>query len=178
MRVLVVYGTMEGQTRKIGERIVERIREHGSDAQLFDSTSLPNDLDVGAYDAVVVAASVHQHRHQASVVHFVRANLEQLRAKPTTFVSVSLATVLEEDQPEAQEYVDQFLAETGWHPTETVLAAGALLYTEYDFFKRQIMKLIVWKGGGPTDASRDYEFTDWEALSVVSQVWWRIDLKA
>jgi menaquinone-dependent protoporphyrinogen oxidase len=27
------------------------------------------------------------------------------------------------------------------------------------------MKLIVRKGGGPTDASQDYEFTDWDALS-------------
>jgi len=61
--------------------------------------------------------------------------------------------------------VDQFQAETNWQPTETLLAAGALLYTEYDFFKRQLMKLIVWREGGPTDAGRDYEFTDWDALS-------------
>ncbi len=34
-----------------------------------------------------------------------------------------------------------------------------------DFFKRQIMKFIIRKGGGPTDASQDYEFTDWDALA-------------
>ena len=38
--------------------------------------------------------------------------------------------------------------------------ASALVYVQYDFFKRQVMKLIVWKGGGPTDATQDYEFTD------------------
>jgi menaquinone-dependent protoporphyrinogen oxidase len=146
MRVLIVYGTTEGQTRKISERIGERIRELGHDAALQDSASLPADLDVGAYDAVIAAASVHQHRFQASLAHFVKEHLEQLQAKP-------------------QGYVDQFLVETRWHPTRTELVAGALVYTRYDFFKRQIMKLIVRKGGGPTDASQDYEFTDWDALS-------------
>ena len=165
MNILVVYGTTEGQTRKIAERIVERIGEHGPSAELLDSISLPRDLDVGAYDAMIVAGSVHQHRHQASVVHFVSEHLKQLNTKPTAFVSVSLAAELEEDEREAQGYVDRFLAETGWRPTETVLVAGALRYTQYDFFKRQIMKLIVWKGGGPTDADRDYEFTDWDAVS-------------
>ena len=165
MKVLIIYGTVEGQTRKISERIVERIREIGHDAELHDSTSLPADLDVGAYDAVIAAASVHQHRYQSSLVHFVKEHLEQLQAKPTAFLSVSLSSVLEEDQHEDQGYVDQFLTETGWRPTRTELVAGALVYTQYDFFKCQIMKLIVWKGGGPTDASQDYEFTDWGALS-------------
>lgn len=165
MKVLIVYGTTEGQTRKISKRIVERIREVGHDAELDDSTSLPADLDVGAYDAVIVAASVHAYRYQSSLVHFVKEHREQLQAKPTAFLSVSLSSVLEEDQHEAQAYVDQFLTETSWRPTRTELVAGALVYTRYDFFKRQIMKLIVWKGGGPTDASQDYEFTDWDALS-------------
>lgn len=165
MKVLVVYGTTEGQTRKISERIAARVGEIGHDAQLIDSTSLPEDLDVDAYDAVILAASVHQHRHQASVVHFVKEHLEHLQKKPTAFLSVGLVLVIEEDQQEAQEYVDQFLAETGWQPTQTELVAGALVYTQYDFFKRQIMKFIVRKGGGPTDASHDYEFTDWNALS-------------
>lgn len=166
MRFLVVYGTTEGQTRKIAERIAERIGEHGPDTELLDSTALPADLDLAAYDALIIAGSVHQHRHQASLVHFVAENLKQLNAKATAFVSVSLSAVLEEDEREAQGYVDKFLAETGWRPSETYLVAGALLYTQYDFFKRQIMKLIVWKGGGPTEADRDYEFTDWDALSA------------
>lgn len=51
MKVLIVCGTTEGQTRKMSERIVVRIREIGHDAERHDSTSLPTDLDVGAYDA-------------------------------------------------------------------------------------------------------------------------------
>lgn len=165
MKVLIVYGTTEGQTRKISEWIAERIRRIGHDAEPHDSASLSADLDVGGYDAVIVAASVHQHSYQSSLVHFVKEHLAQLQVNPTAFLSVSLSSVLDEDQREAQGYVDQFLTETGWHPTQTELVAGALVYTQYDFFKRQIMKLILWKGGGPTDANQDYEFTDWDALS-------------
>lgn len=165
MRVLVVYGTTEGQTRKVAERIAERLHEHGPAAEVFDSTALPPDLQVDAYDAVIVAASVHQYRHQASVVHFVTANLAALSARPTAFISVSLAALAEDSRTEAQSYVDRFLEETGWQPTETLLVAGALLYTQYDFFKRMMMKFIVATHGGPTDSSEDYEFTDWDALS-------------
>ena len=165
MKFLIVYGTTEGQTRKISERIVEDIRERRHHAELHNSTSLPASLDISAYDAIIIAASVHQHRYQSSLVHFVKEHQEQLQAKPTAFLSVSLASVLEESEQEAQEYVDQFVTETGWQPTQTELVAGALVYTQYDFFKRQIMKLIVWRGGGPTNANQDYEFTDWDALS-------------
>lgn len=164
MKILIVYGTTEGQTRKISQWIAERVKEMGHDVELHDSTSLPAVLNIDTYDAVIVGASVHQHRYQSSLIHFVKEHLQLLQAKPSAFLSVSLASVLEEDRDEAQGYVDQFLMETGWRPTRTELVAGALIYTKYDFFKRQIMKLIVWKGGGPTDASQDYEFTDWDAL--------------
>ena len=167
MKFLVVYGSTEGQTRRIADGIATRIREHGPEAETVDSTSLPADLDLGGVGAVIVAASVHQHRHQPSVMHFVKDNLARLQAVPTAFVSVSLAVAMagEEGGREARSYVDRFLADTGWQPTEVHLAAGALLYTAYDFFKRQIMKFIVWKSGGPTETDQDYEFTDWAELS-------------
>lgn len=165
MKLLIIYGTTEGQTRKICQHIAGRISELGHDADLHDSTSLPSRLNISAYDAILVAASVHQGHYQTALRHFVKQQRLQLDTKPTAFVSVSLSSVREEDRDDAQGYVDQFLSETGWQPTRTELVAGALLYTHYDFFKRQIMKLTVSKGGGPTNASQDYEFTDWDALS-------------
>jgi menaquinone-dependent protoporphyrinogen oxidase len=42
--------------------------------------------------------------------------------------------------------------------------AGALPYTRYNFLVRFLMKRIARKAGGPTDTSRDYDFTDWAAL--------------
>ena len=37
----------------------------------------------------------------------------------------------------------------------------ALLYRQYNFFMRWVMKRIAAKAGGDTDTSRDYEYTDW-----------------
>ncbi|MCE3247433.1 MAG: protoporphyrinogen oxidase [Geminicoccaceae bacterium] len=42
--------------------------------------------------------------------------------------------------------------------------AGALRYSRYGFLKRLLMRLIVWREGGDTDDSRDYDYTDWDAV--------------
>ena len=38
--------------------------------------------------------------------------------------------------------------------------AGALQYLEYDFFTR----LMMHRGGHPTDTARDHDYTDWDAV--------------
>ncbi len=49
-------------------------------------------------------------------------------------------------------------------PHRILLVAGALKYLEYDFLKRMIMRMIAKKEGRDTDTTKDYEYTDWEAL--------------
>jgi menaquinone-dependent protoporphyrinogen oxidase len=66
---------------------------------------------------------------------------------------------------EAQGYVDAFLAETGWRPTQSLLVAGALKHDEYDYFKAQIVEHVVLKGRKVEEPARDHEFTDWAALA-------------
>ena len=165
MRVLIVYGTTEGQTRKIAERIAERVRELGYEAQLQDSSAISDNLQIDEFATIIVVASVHQHVHQEAVTAYAMAHRDQLNAKFTGFVSVSLSAALERDHLQAQTYVDRFVAETGWRPNRTLVMPGALRNTSYDYFKQQIVKYIVMKGSGPVDTEHDYEFTDWEALS-------------
>jgi menaquinone-dependent protoporphyrinogen oxidase len=45
-----------------------------------------------------------------------------------------------------------------------VVVAGALPYTRYNIVKRWIMRRIVAKAHGDTDTTRDYEYTDWQAV--------------
>src|SRR5512145_790743 len=94
MRALIVYGTTEGQTHKIAERIAARIRELGHEAQLHDSSALLDSLQIGAFEAIIIAASVHLQLHQETITGFAIAHPEQLKAKPTAFVSVSLSGLL------------------------------------------------------------------------------------
>ena len=165
MTVLIVYGTSEGQTRKIAEWTAEHARSRGHQVELHASTALPPVLDLKSYQAFIVAASVHQRSHQETITDFVLAHRELLNARPSAFISVSLSAALEETKAEAQQYVDEFLAVTGWRPGKTLLLGGALRLTEYDYFQEQIVKFIVMKRGGMTGEERDRDFTDWNALS-------------
>ena len=65
----------------------------------------------------------------------------------------------------AREYRERFLAATGWHPTIARSFAGGLAYTRYRPWIRWVMKRISRRTGLPTDTSRDYEFTDWQAVA-------------
>ena len=60
--------------------------------------------------------------------------------------------------------IDDFVAETNWHPTHIAAVAGALKFSRYNFVTRFIMKRIATSQGMPADTTRDYEFTDWTKL--------------
>ena len=168
MNILVVYGTIEGQTRKIASFMTDCLRDRSETVTFIDSTDLPKDLDVGSFDAVIAAGSVHNGRHQASLFQFVRDHREVLQAKPAAFVSVSLSMASDdkEDRLEAAACADGFLTATKWQPTVTHLVAGAIRYTQYDFFKSWMLKMIASTKGVSTDTSQDHEFTDWKDLEA------------
>lgn len=164
MNVLIVYGTTEGHTQKIAARIDARLREQGHTVETRNAETLGPSFDLGKFDAVIVGASVHQDRHQEPVSDFVTACREQMNSKPTAFISVSLSAVLDEARDEAQACVDRFMTSTGWKTHNVLLLGGAVRGSAYDYFQRQIVKFIVMKRGGLADMTRDYEFTDWNAL--------------
>ncbi len=161
MNVLIVYGMTDGQTRKVAEWTARHVRTLGHEVELRDSASLGSIADLVTFDAFIIAASVHQKRHQDTVI----THHELLNTRPSAFISVSLAAVLEDEKKEAQEYVDHFVSATGWQPRMTLLLGGALRFTEYDYFQEQIVKFIVMKRGGARSTGRDHEFTDWNALA-------------
>ena len=161
--VLVVYGTTEGQTRKIAEYIADNLKERGVEFDLVDSATASATLTQPVYVAAIACGSLHQHKFQGALVHFLRENKAWLDGIPTAFVSVSLAAALKDEQSRAElrEVVGAFYRETGWTPAITRHVAGALRYSQYDYFKRLIMKMIAKHQGGDTDTSRDHEYTDW-----------------
>ena len=162
--VLISFATTEGQTLKIAERISLQIRERGYEVYLYDTASLMDVPEVAAFDAIIVAASVHEEHHQDSAVNFAAAHLDQLICKPSAFVSVSLSAAMPNGQAEAQHYVDRFIAATGWSPAKALLLGGALRWSECDYFQRQVLKHILGKGDVNPGEDFTHEFTDWLAL--------------
>jgi menaquinone-dependent protoporphyrinogen oxidase len=165
---LVAYGTSEGQTARIAEVITDVLRDAGHAADAVDITALAGGVPEG-YGAVVVGASIHMGKHDKHVVQFARDNRDTLGRLPSAFFSVSLAA--HGDVEEAEGYVRQFQEDTGWRPDQIAMFGGALLYTHYGFLKRRMMKKIVsgQPGDFGVDTSRDYIYTEWDAVKTFAE---------
>jgi menaquinone-dependent protoporphyrinogen oxidase len=161
-RVLVLYGTTDGHTRRIAEAIADTMRLSGVEADVVRAGSA--DPHAPAYAGVIVAASVHAGGYQKTVQHWVRAHARELDELPTAFVSACLSVVNPSPKviADLDAIVTRFIKTTGWQPARIKHVAGALLYTRYNFFKRWLMKRIAASQGGDTDTTRDYVYTDWQ----------------
>jgi menaquinone-dependent protoporphyrinogen oxidase len=140
------------------------VRERGHEANVYDTASPMSVPEIDVFNAVIVAASVHEAHHQDSAVNFATAHRDQLARKSSAFVSVSLSAATAGGRAEAQQYVDRFIAATGWSPTKTLLLGGALRWSECDYFQREVLKHILLKGAIAPKEAVNYEFTDWAAL--------------
>jgi menaquinone-dependent protoporphyrinogen oxidase len=161
--ILVAYATTEGHTRKVAEFIAERLRIRGHRVDLVDVAGAAAGV-TAAYQAAFVGGSVHNHRHQSALLHFVKANRHWLDSLPVALFSVSLAAAGPDMDAriEAQRMADQLVDESGLKPVLTGCIAGALKYTQYDYFKRLIMRLIARQTGRSTGTAHDTEYTDWD----------------
>lgn len=162
-KILITYGTTEGQTEKIASFVRDMLRDLGHDVELHDVTTTGDAIPADCA-GVIVGASIHVGKHDKHVVDFVRRNQDALAGVASAFFSVSLAA--HGDTAEAEGYVDQFEEETGWRPDKVALFSGALLYTQYGFVKRHMMKKIASDKPGNlgTDLSRDYVYTEWDGV--------------
>lgn len=166
---LVVYASTHGHTAKFADRIARSMRAQGLEVDLRDVATAG--VQLGRYDVVVVGASLHKERHQRAIADWVRTRREALEQRPSLFFSVSLSAAEDSDEARVatQHCIDRFCAETGWTPGRTEPIAGCLQYREYDVFTRQLMRLLMRKMGHPTDASRDYDYTDWDAVDQLGR---------
>jgi menaquinone-dependent protoporphyrinogen oxidase len=162
-KILIAYGTTEGHTARIAEYLADAIRDRGHMAEAVD-LKRPRDGLLDGYDAVILGGSIHMGKHEECVRDFVLKNRMALERLPAAFFSVSLAA--HGDMANAQAYVENFEHETGWRPAHIGLFSGALLYRQYGFFQRLMMKKIVSSKPGSlsTDTSRDHEYTDWNQV--------------
>jgi menaquinone-dependent protoporphyrinogen oxidase len=164
MKLLIVYGTTEGHTRKIARFMEMVLNDAGHQVTIADASDEPPAPK--NYDAILIGGSLHMHKYQTSMTDYIIRHTAALNERPGAFFSVCLAVAsdLEEEHQEAKKIASDFLDQTGWKPLMTTQIAGALKYTEYDFFKRLIMKMISRREGRTTDTSKDHEYTDWSEV--------------
>ena len=161
--VLILHSSTEGQTARISEYIAGALKRQGLDARIASIRDAP---ELEGYAAVVVGASIHIGRYAPDLIDYLKQHSPRLGTLANAFFLVSL-TASQQDE-DSRKVVDGYLKmvvdDTGWQPNETVSFAGALRFSRYGFLKRQLMKWIARRNGLSTDASRDHELTDWNAV--------------
>jgi menaquinone-dependent protoporphyrinogen oxidase len=165
-RVLIIYGSEEGQTAKVAQHMAELFGSRHHAVDLVHGKQAPADLAIDSYDGVLVGASIHMGHHQKYMVDLVRRHRHELASKLSAFFTICLTAKSEapEDIAQVQQYLQDFMQATDWYPDQVAAFAGALLYTQYGMIKRFIMRSVSKKAGGDADTSRDYEYTDWESV--------------
>ena len=101
MKLLLIYGTTEGQTRKIARFVASHLARQGHRAHVVNAIDATAADDPREFDAVIVAASLHSGHYQSPVVHFVTTYLAAIAERPNAFLSVSLAA-MSDDEDDAQ----------------------------------------------------------------------------
>ncbi len=163
-KLLIIYGTTEGQTAKIVQYIEKRAIDSGWEVTAYNAIEFPPSPH--GFDLVILAGSVHMEKYQTASVHYATEHAQTLDKRMNAFVSVSMAAahLSDENKVEVQKWVDAFIEQTGWTPNTVKHTAGALKYVEYNWLKKIVMREIARSTGNSTDTSQDHEYTDWNRL--------------
>ncbi|MDA3858793.1 MAG: protoporphyrinogen oxidase [Roseovarius sp.] len=164
MEFLIIFETVEGQTLKIAEFIEQQIRAAGHGVQLFNAKDRLAPLSFVGIDKVVLAAPVHERRHPKNFEVLISASLDELKARQTLLISVSLKAAFLDGIEEARDYLIEMEMRTGFNPDKEVLAAGAVRTESYGYFESQIVQEVVLVGRNVDLVDGVREFTDWDEL--------------
>ncbi len=165
-KILALYSTIDGQTIKIMEQILQA---QEGEITLLDIDKHPQ-IDMRQYDKVLIGASIRYGNFRGNVLRFVNEHKKQLDQLPNAFFLVCLtARKLEKASPANNAYMAKFDRLSTWHPRLKGVFAGALLYSRYNWWQTLIIQLIMKITGGSTDTSQDLELTNWQQVKVFSQ---------
>lgn len=176
MKLLIVYATREGQTKKIAFRLAEHLKDSGAEVVVHDSR-LPFSLELRAFDHLVFGASMHAGGLEQEIREFIGRHQTEISARPRSFFLVLLSAATKDKAlrdawlRDAESKFKQQIPVV-FHHFEMV--AGALRYSKYPLPLKWVMRRIARQAGEGTDISKDYEYTDWDqvknfAKTIVSE---------
>lgn len=164
VRMLILYSTVDGHTRRICERIGELCAARDNAVTLCAVDEAPS-LERAGFDKIVIGASIRYGKHRKNVYAFIRRHRDLLDATPNAFFTVNIvARKAHKNRPETNPYLQKFLRQTGWRPHLAEVFAGKLDYPKYGWIDRQMIRLIMKITGGPTDPATVIDYTDWSAV--------------
>lgn len=168
--ILIIFSTSDGHTRKICQRLKSVIEERAHKATLKSIDDLLN-VDLNAFDKIVLGASIRYGKHSKRVYEFIDKHQQILDSKPNAFFSVNVvARKPNKNNPQTNPYLKKFLNQISWRPKELAVFAGKVDYPKYTFWERLMIRLIMLMTKGPTDPKSIVEFTDWNQVKNFGQL--------
>jgi len=163
MKILILYSSIDGQTKNISQKIQE-ILSFKNDVELLPIESSLS-LDLSSFSKIIIGASIRYGKHKPEVYNFIKINKQILNKTKNAFFSVNVvARKQEKNTPETNPYIKKFLKISNWEPDIMDVFAGKIDYPSYGFFDKYIIRLIMFVTKGPTNITKSYEFTDWEKV--------------
>ena len=135
MRTLIVYGTKYGAARVCAERIANELGREADVVNLADG----GDLDLDAYDLVVVGTSIYMGRPRKEVRAFCRARLETLLKKR---VGLFLCCVQDGEPHLGGQFAAAFPAPLLGHAAARAQLGGVVDFTKLSRLDRFIMTKV------------------------------------
>jgi len=166
MNVLIIYGTVDGQTEKVANHMADFLTKHGQQVTTLSVKDVPASFEIRDFDTAIIGGSIRMSDYPSDIKKFVTTHLDWLNSAPSAFFTVCMAIHSQraKTREEAKHFGEDFVTKHDWQPKLIETFAGAVKYTQYNFVTRFIMKLISRREGGSTDTSHDHEYTDWEAV--------------
>ena len=105
---LILYSTVDGQTKRIAHRLQSWVEAAGQVVRVVAIDDAA-EVDLDAFDQIVIGASIRYGHHRRSVFDFIRRNQALLERKANAFFSVNIvARKAEKNRPETNPYLQKF----------------------------------------------------------------------
>jgi len=154
MTVLVAYASKHGSTRGIAERIAEKLRQLGiqAEARPLDEVS-----DPGNYEAFVIGSAIYYGSWMKEATEWVHRNQAVLAKLPVWLFSVGPLGAEVKDAEQQPKELAEF--QQAIRPREQRVFFGALDPQRLSFAERMVVKAVLAPEG---------DYRDWEAIDAWS----------
>ena len=152
MTVLVTYASKHGSTQGIAERIAEKLRQLGKEAE---ARSVDEVSDPGSYQAIVIGSAVYYGSWLKEATEWVHRNQAVLAGHPVWLFSVGpLGTEVSDAEQQPKEMAE-FLHTLRLRDQRIFF--GALDHSCLSFAERVMVKAVRAPEG---------DFRDWQAIEA------------
>jgi menaquinone-dependent protoporphyrinogen oxidase len=152
MAVLVAYASKHGSTQGIAERIAEKLRQLGKEAEAQPVETVK---DPGSYEALVIGSAVYYGSWLKDATEWVHRNRAILAQRPVWLFSVGpLGTEVKDAEQQPKEMAE---FQQSIKPRDQRIFFGALDHNRLSFPERMVLKAVRAPEG---------DFRDWEAIDA------------